>query len=46
MVCLVDFGKVALTEQITEVEDVVLDLLAGDLRATWLVAHQRLSLNY
>lgn len=39
---LIDLGEVALTQQVTEVEDVVLDLLAGYLMrgGHWQLAHR------
>ena len=36
---LVDLGEIALAEQIAKVEDVVLDLLAGDLLTRRVLAH-------
>jgi hypothetical protein len=36
---LVDLREIALPEQIAKVEDVVLDLLAGDLLARRVLAH-------
>lgn len=37
---LIDFGEVALTQKVVEIEDVILDLLAGYL-LTLLLAHPR-----
>jgi hypothetical protein len=36
---LVDLGEIALTEQIAKVENVVLDLLAGDLLTGRVLTH-------